>query len=102
MSRPAGGGGGSVEIEGACAVAEERARGLGHPLGPWCDESDGSAVARRAACTICGAVVYVRVEDGLAGAAGGACSEPCPGSSPTHGESAVEPAASDAEAPTRA
>ena len=95
-------GGGSVGIEAACAAAEERARRLGHALGPWSDESDESAVARRATCTICGAVVYVRVEDGLAGAAGKACSEPCPGRSLTHGESMVEPAASDAEAPTRA
>jgi hypothetical protein len=68
-----------MEIEDLCAAAEKRARGLGHRLGAWEDRSERSVTARQATCATCAAVAYVRIEGGLLGAAGGACTAPCAG-----------------------
>jgi hypothetical protein len=68
-----------IEIDDLCAAAEKRARGLGHWLGAWEDRSEGSVTARQARCSTCAAVAYVRIEDGLLGSAGEACTERCPG-----------------------
>jgi hypothetical protein len=65
-----------TDIARLCALAEERAQSLGHTLGPWKDPSQTTA-ARHATCSVCGRVVYVRIEDGLLGVAGEAWSERC-------------------------
>lgn len=64
-------------IDDLCGAAEERARNLGHRLGGWEDRSDELAAERRASCSICGKVAYVRIEPGLVGASGTALTEPC-------------------------
>jgi hypothetical protein len=65
------------DITRLCALAEERARSLGHTLGPWKDPDQTTTASRHARCSVCGRVVYVRVEDGLLGVAGEAWSERC-------------------------
>ena len=57
----------------------ERAKNLGHRLGAWEELSEEGATARRTVCEACGRVAYVRIEGGLFGAAGGACTDRCPG-----------------------
>jgi hypothetical protein len=69
-------------IDELCAAAEDRARGLGHRLGSWEDRSDELATARRATCSICGSVAYVRIEPNLFGGAGAALTERCPKARP--------------------
>jgi hypothetical protein len=64
-------------IEDLCAAAEDRARDLGHRLGAWEDRSDELAIARRASCSVCGNVAYVRIEPNLLGGAGAALTERC-------------------------
>jgi hypothetical protein len=66
-----------IDIGRLCALAEERTRSLGHTLGPWTDPGQAVTASRHATCSNCGRVVYVRVEDGLLGIAGEACSERC-------------------------
>jgi hypothetical protein len=74
-------------IDELCAAAEERARSLGHHLGSWEDRSDELATARRAACSICGSVAYIRIEPNLFGGSGAALTDRC---------SKVEPAPAEA------
>jgi hypothetical protein len=56
-----------------CDVAAAAARQRGHQLGDW--ESDG--LGRRAVCTRCHSVAYVRSQDGLLGMIGRALTEFC-------------------------
>ena len=67
----------SMAVDELCALVEERTRLLGHRLEEWQIVDDGGAIARRARCSICGRVAYVRSERGLLGAAGPAYAEPC-------------------------
>jgi hypothetical protein len=69
----------SMAVDELCALVEERARLLGHRLEEWQIADDGGAIARRARCSICGQVAYVRTERGLLGTAGPAFVEPCAG-----------------------
>jgi hypothetical protein len=66
-----------TDITRLCALAEERAQSLGHSLGPWTDPDRTTTESRHATCSVCGRVVYVRVEHGLLGVAGDAWSERC-------------------------
>jgi hypothetical protein len=66
-----------TDIMRLCELAEERAQSLGHSLGPWTDPDQTKTESRHATCSVCGRVVYVRVEDGLRGVAGEAWSERC-------------------------
>jgi hypothetical protein len=65
------------QIDELCALVEDRARSLGHRLDQWQDAGEGMTTSRRTMCTVCGRVAYVRIEGGLLGAAGPACSEDC-------------------------
>lgn len=69
-----------VTVDALCAAAEKRAQQFGHRLGDWEDVGEEGYVARRAACSVCGALAYVRIEDGLYGVAGEAISQQCAGS----------------------
>jgi hypothetical protein len=64
-------------IDDLCAAGERRAQAFGHRLGRWEENGDLMAVARSARCTICGRVVYVRVEGDIGGAAGDALHQRC-------------------------
>jgi hypothetical protein len=66
-----------MTIDELCALVEARAHSLGHRLDSWEDSGAGDTFSRSARCTICGRVVYVRIEGDLLGAAGGAYSEVC-------------------------
>lgn len=68
---------GDPGIDELCAAAGERARSLGHRLGDWEDRTNELAIARRAWCSVCGSVAYVRIEPNLYGGAGAALTERC-------------------------
>lgn len=68
-----------MTVDELCALVGERARSLGHRLEPWQHPGEEVTASRRTRCAICGRSVYVRVEDGLLGAAGAAYVEACPG-----------------------
>jgi hypothetical protein len=67
----------ATSVDELCTLVEKRARSLGHRLGPWQERVDKVTASRHATCTICGRVVYVRIEGGLLGAAGAAAVEEC-------------------------
>ena len=69
-----------LTIDDLCAAAETRARSLGHALDAWEDVGGEQYLARATTCSACGEAAYVRIEEGMHGIAGGACSQPCPGS----------------------
>jgi hypothetical protein len=54
-------------------MADATASNRGHRLGKWVPNGAGL----RAQCGRCGSTAYVRVENGMAGLAGRALSEPC-------------------------
>jgi len=66
-----------VDLQGMSEIAEEKARAQGHELGPWEAPAGEEEIARRAVCSRCGRVAYVRFETGMAGSAGDALTESC-------------------------
>jgi hypothetical protein len=67
----------AMTIDELCALVEARAHSLGHDLEPWQDPDQGGNASRSTTCAICGRAAYVRIEQGLLGAAGPAYSEAC-------------------------
>jgi hypothetical protein len=64
-------------LDELCRLAMAAAEGRGHDIREWVDERDDGALAKRARCDRCGKPIYVRIEDGMTGMAGGALTQSC-------------------------
>jgi hypothetical protein len=67
------------QLDALCQTAMDAALARGHDLGEWEAAPGEEPIARRSSCRRCGRTAYVRAESGLAGAAGTALTERCPG-----------------------